>query len=49
MFLSSLDRVKFFRGDIILLEFDFALTTGKHTQMTKESSKGMRDLSASKN
>ena len=30
-----------------LLESDFALTTGKHTQMTKESSKGMKDLSAS--
>ena len=30
-----------------LHESDFALTTGKHTQMTKESSKGMKDLSAS--
>ena len=30
-----------------LLESDFALTTGKHTQMTKENIKGMRDLSAS--
>ena len=30
-----------------LLESDFALTPGKHTQMTKENSKGMRDLSAS--
>ena len=30
-----------------LLESDFALTTGKHTQMTKENSKGMRDLNAS--
>ena len=30
-----------------LLESDFALTTGKHTQMTKENSKGMKDLSAS--
>ena len=30
-----------------LLEFDFALTTGKHTQMKKENSKGMKDLSAS--
>ena len=28
-----------------LLESDFALTTGKHTQMTKENSKGMEDLS----
>ena len=30
-----------------LLESDFALTTGKHTQMTKENSKAMKDLSAS--
>ena len=31
-----------------LLESDFALTTGiKHTQMTKENSKGMKDLSDS--
>ena len=30
-----------------LLKPDFALTSGKHTQMTKENSKGMRDLSAS--
>ena len=30
-----------------LLESDFALTTGQHTQMTKENSKGMKDLSAS--
>ena len=30
-----------------LVESDFALTTGKHTQMTKESSKGMKNLSAS--
>ena len=30
-----------------LLESDFPLTTGKHTQMTKENSKGMKDLSAS--
>ena len=30
-----------------LLESDIALTTGKHTQMTKENSKGMKDLSAS--
>ena len=30
-----------------LLKSDFALTTGKHTQMTKENSKGMKDLSAS--
>ena len=30
-----------------LLESDFGLTTGKHTQMTKENSKGMKDLSAS--
>ena len=29
------------------LESDFALTTGKHTHMTKESSKRMKDLSAS--
>ena len=29
------------------LESDFALTAGKHTQMTKENSKGMKDLSAS--
>ena len=29
------------------LESDFALTTGKDTQMTKENSKGMKDLSAS--
>ena len=28
-----------------LLEPDFASTTGKHTQMTKENSKGMKDLS----
>ena len=27
-----------------LLESDSALTTGKHTQMTKENSKGMKDL-----
>ena len=27
-----------------LLESDFALTTGKHTQMTKENSKGMKVL-----
>ena len=31
-----------------LLESDFALTAGKHTQMTKENSKGMKDLSDSK-
>ena len=31
-----------------LLESDFALPAGKHTQqMTKENSKGMKDLSAS--
>ena len=30
-----------------LLESDFALTTGNHTQMTKENSNGMKDLSAS--
>ena len=30
-----------------LLESDFALTTGTHTQMTKENSKGIKDLSAS--
>ena len=30
-----------------LLESDFALTTGKHTQMTKGDGKGMKDLSAS--
>ena len=30
-----------------LLEPDFALSTGKHTQMMKENSKGMKDLSAS--
>ena len=30
-----------------LLESDFPLTAGKHTQMTKENSKGMKDLSAS--
>ena len=30
-----------------LLESDFTLTTGKHTQMTKENSNGMKDLSAS--
>ena len=30
-----------------LLESDFALTTSKHTQMAKENSKGMKDLSAS--
>ena len=30
-----------------LLESDFALTTGKHAQMIKENSKGMKDLSAS--
>ena len=30
-----------------LLESDFALTTGKHTQMTKENNKGTKDLSAS--
>ena len=30
-----------------LLQSDFALTTGKHAQMTKENSKGMKDLSAS--
>ena len=28
-----------------LLESDFALTTGIHTQMTKKNSKGMKDLS----
>ena len=28
-----------------VLESDFALTTGKHTQMTKENSKRMKDLS----
>ena len=31
----------------LLLESDFSLTIGKHTQMTKENSKGMKDLSAS--
>ena len=30
-----------------LFEFDFPLTTGKRTQVTKEYSKGMKDLSAS--
>ena len=30
-----------------LLESDFALTTGKHTQMKKENSKGIKDVSAS--
>ena len=30
-----------------LHESDFALTTGKHTQMTKENSKEMKDLNAS--
>ena len=30
-----------------LLASDFALTTGKHTQMTKENSTGMNNLSAS--
>ena len=30
-----------------LLESDFALTAGEHTQMTKENSSGMKDLSAS--
>ena len=30
-----------------LLESDFALATGKHTRMTKENSKGMKDPSAS--
>ena len=30
-----------------LFESDFALTTGKHIQMTKENSKKMKDLSAS--
>ena len=30
-----------------LLESDFALTTGKHTQITKENSKGIKDPSAS--
>ena len=30
-----------------LLESDFAYATGKHTQMTKENCKGMKDLSAS--
>ena len=30
-----------------LLESDFALTTVKHTEMTKENSKGTKDLSAS--
>ena len=29
------------------LESDFDLAAGKHTQMTKENSKGMKDLSAS--
>ena len=29
-----------------LLEPDFALTTGKGTQMTKENSKGMKDLAS---
>ena len=31
-----------------LLEPDNALTTGKHTPMTKENSKGMKDFSALK-
>ena len=31
-----------------LLESDFALTTGKHTQMTKENSKGMSASNAGK-
>ena len=30
-----------------LLKSDLALTTGKHTQTTKENSKGMEDLNAS--
>ena len=30
-----------------LFESDFVLTTGKHTQMTKENSKEMKNLSAS--
>ena len=30
-----------------LLESDFSLTTGNHTQMTKENSKGMKNPSAS--
>ena len=30
-----------------LLQSDFPLTTGKHTQMTKENTKGMKDFSAS--
>ena len=30
-----------------LLESDLALTIGKHTKMTKENSKGMKDVSAS--
>ena len=30
-----------------LFESDFALTARKHTQMTKENSKGIKDLSAS--
>ena len=30
-----------------LLESDFDLATGKHTQMKKENRKGMKDLSAS--
>ena len=30
-----------------LLKSDSALTAGKHTQMTKEDSKGMKDLNAS--
>ena len=30
-----------------LFESDFAFTAGKYTQMTKENSKGMRDLSTS--
>ena len=30
-----------------LLKSDFALTTGIHTQMMKQNSKGMKDLSAS--
>ena len=30
-----------------LLESDFALTTGKHTQITIENSNGIRDLRAS--
>ena len=31
-----------------LLKSDFALTIGKHTQMMKENSKGMKDLTVSK-